>query len=239
MASQDVSSDEGEILEATPQPRSEQNGDVDRAGRNRGRFSRSPETESFSRRAGDGSYRPSQSPPRGQKRGRDDRDRREPRQFHVHYEDASRHDRDRDRDLDRPSSRHSNGPDHPQFARSGPRYGNRDALPSRPGAPPRHRDFDHSRDGYPDKRHRSHRSRSPPSHRDRGRRDRGRPGRDSQDYERYKYSAQNERDAHGSSVSKRADPAEALGNRRQDAKRDQGVTDNRGTDKAKDARFTA
>ncbi|KAH8882603.1 kinase-like protein [Thozetella sp. PMI_491] len=230
MASHDVSSDEGEIVEATPLPRSEQNGDVDRTGRTRGRYSRTPDSDSFPRQSGDGYRRRSRSPPRGQKRPRDDRDRRDrerdrdPRQFRVHYEDSPRRDRsrdrDRDRDLDRPPSLQSNGPE-PLSSRSAHRPGNRDNLPSRPGGY-RQRDYERDPDGYPDKRPRGNRSRSrSPRRRDNGRRDRGRREKE----ERSKYSAQDERYPRNGALSRQANLLEAPDTLKQDAKRDQGVTD--------------
>lgn len=217
MASPALSSDEGEIVEATPLPRSEQNGDVDRPGRHRGRFpSRTPEDDLVSRGAADGARRRSRSP-RGWKRHRDDhRDRRDPRDtrhFRIHYEDGPRDDRRHGRDLDRPSSRGSDRYDERQsYARADGR--------SRGGYD---RGYDRGRrhNGYPDKRPRT-RSRSPPGRPDRARRDRGRiPDED-------KYSAQAERRSREGSISKRATPVEAPGPAKQNAKSDQGATVERG-----------
>ncbi|KAL2159456.1 hypothetical protein VTH06DRAFT_2461 [Thermothelomyces fergusii] len=178
MASSTFSSDEGEIVEATPLPRSGQNGDVDRTGRHRGRHpSRTPERDLATREPADGPRR-SRSP-RGWKRSREDhRDRRDGRQFRVHYEGSSRdHHRRPYRDLDRPPSR---GADRYDERPSYPRYGSREPAPPRPrghradgGAYDRSYDRDRRDDGYPDKRART-RSRSP-----RGRGDRtDRVGRD-------------------------------------------------------------
>ncbi|GAB1318712.1 U4/U6 small nuclear ribonucleoprotein prp4 [Madurella fahalii] len=214
MASPALSSDEGEIVEATPLPRSEQNGDVDRTGRHRGRFpSRTPEDDLASRGLADGPRRRSRSP-RGWKRPRDDhRDRRDARQFRVHYEPGSRDDRRHGRDLDRPSSRGSDRyDDRPNYTRADDR--NR-------GGYDRGYDRDRRYNGYPDKRPRT-RSRSPRGRSGRGRRDRGRiPDED-------KYSAQAERRSREGSISKRATPVEAPSTSKQDAKSDQGVTVERG-----------
>ncbi|KAK3352803.1 kinase-like domain-containing protein [Lasiosphaeria hispida] len=244
MATPTVSSDEGEIVEASSLPRSEQNGDVDRVGRHRGRFSRTPEDDMPSRHSADGSSRRSRSP-RGWKRPRDNRDQRDsrdsrrdrdPRQFRVHYEQSPRDDRRSGRDLDRPASRgsyHSNTDDRPSSY-----FGGRDPPPSRSsGLRPdsgrnRSRDHDHNNDrghnGHPDKRPRF-RSRSPRSRRDRGGRDRGggRFGADVSPGEN-KYSAQVERRSQDDSMSKRAAPVEASNSSKHDAKHNQGVTVERG-----------
>lgn len=224
MASPALSSDEGEIVEATPLPRSEQNGDVDRTGRHRASFpSRTPEGDLTSRALPDGPRRRSRSP-RGWKRPLEDhRDRRDTRQFRVHYEGNSRDDRRPYRDADRPSSRGSDRYDD----RSDNQYG------SRGSAPPRARGnradgpgYDRRNDGYPDKRPRT-RSRSPRGRADRGRRDGGRykadlrPGED-------KYSAQAERRPQDGSMSKRATPVDTRDVSRQNAKSDQGATVERG-----------
>ncbi|KAL1837695.1 hypothetical protein VTJ49DRAFT_3507 [Mycothermus thermophilus] len=88
--------------------------------------------------------------PRGFKRARDDnRERRDPRQFRVRYEDAPR--RRPYRDLDRPPSRGSDRYDDRPYGR----YGSRE-----PASPRHQRDRDRRDDGYPYKRHRT-RSRSP------------------------------------------------------------------------------
>ncbi|KAK5652085.1 hypothetical protein OQA88_10861 [Cercophora sp. LCS_1] len=218
------SADEGEIVEASPLPRSEQNGDVDRAGRNRGRVSPTPEDEGSSRYSREGSSRRSRSPrsPRGWKRPRDDRDsRRDPRHFRIHYEHNSRDDRRQGyRDLDRPVSRGSHHGDD----RS--RYGGRDYRPSTNRSDYRGREHDDRHDDYPDKRAR-HRSRSPQDRGNRERRDRGRHG-PHLSKEENKYSAQVERRSQEGSMSKRAAPVEARGVGKQDAKTDQGVTVERG-----------
>ncbi|KAK3943280.1 kinase-like domain-containing protein [Diplogelasinospora grovesii] len=255
-----VSSDEGEIVEAPPLPRLEQNGDVDRSDRHRGtRFSRTPEHDLASSRnnsgsggGGDGSRRRSGSPrglkrSRGDRDGRDnrdrdrDRDRRDTRHFRVHYEDSPRDDPSRyssggrDRDLDRPSSR---GSYHDE--RSNHRFGSgRDALPSRssghnPNSRQRggnsSRDLDRSHEGYPDKRPRK-RSLSP-----RGRRDRERRGdrvhfRPEMYGEESKYSAQDERRSQDDARSKRTPNGRASGRAKRDAKTDQGVPDERGIER--------
>lgn len=222
------SADEGEIVEASPLPRSEQNGDVDRAGRNRGRVSATPEDEGSSRYSREGSMRRSRSPrsPRGWKRSRDDRDsRRDPRHFRVHYEHGSRDDRRRGyNDRDRPVSRGS----HQDDDRS--RYSSRDYRSSTHRSDYRGRDYDDRYDrydDYPDKRAR-HRSRS----RSRGRGDSDRRDRGRHDAylprEDHKYSAQVERRSQDGSNSKRAGPVEASDFAKQDAKTHQGVTVERG-----------
>lgn len=220
MASPAPSSDEGEIVEATPLPRSEQNGDVDRTGRHRGRFpSRTPDD--------DGPRRRSRSP-RGWKRPREDhqRDRRDTRQFRVHYESGPREDRRPYRDLDRPvsrgSDRYDDRPTHHHHA-------SRDPPPSRPRghrAEDRYYDRERGRDGYPDKRART-RSRSPRGRFDKGRRDRGRYGAELRPDEN-KYSAQVERRSQDGSISKGPTPVEAADSSKQDAKTDQGATVERG-----------
>ncbi|KAK0620956.1 kinase-like domain-containing protein [Immersiella caudata] len=229
MASPVDSADEGEIVEAPPQPRSEQGGDVDRSGRHRGRFSQTPEDDARSRHSGDGYTRRSRSP-RGWKRSRDDRDRdreprdshdrRDPRHFRVHYEQSPRDDRRHYRDLDRPVSRgsHRAGDD-----RSHSYSGRRDDRPSASHrSETRNRDdYDRGANGYPDKRPR-HRSRSPRDRHDRGNRDRGRYGSEN------KYSAHAESHPREDPVSKRAAPADAPNSRKQEAKRDQGATVERG-----------
>jgi serine/threonine-protein kinase PRP4 len=224
MASSAFSSDEGEIVEATPLPHSEQNGDVDRPGRHRGRYpSREPEGSLPSRDPNAGPRR-SRSP-RGWNRPREDRrDRRDTRQFRVHYEGGgARDDRRQYRDPDRPSSRGSDRHDE--------RSSNR--LGSRPPAPPRPRgyrengsgyDRDRRNDGYPDKRTRS---RSPRGRGDKGGRDGGRYGADLRSGED-KYSAPAERRPQDGSMSKRATPVEARDGPRQHAKTDKGATVERG-----------
>jgi serine/threonine-protein kinase PRP4 len=227
MTSSAFSSDEGEIVEATPLPRSEQNGDVDRNGRHRGRFpSRTPEGDLPSRDSADGSRR-SRSP-RGWKRPREDRrDRRDTRQFHVHYEGGSRDDRRQYRDLDRPSSRGSDRYDD----RSNARHGSREPI-SRPGGHrmngsgyDRNYERDRRNDGYPDKRPRT-RSRSPRGGDARGKRGGGRYGADLRSGED-KYSAPTERRPRDGSLSKRVTPVEAPDSR-QNAKSDKGATVERG-----------
>ncbi|KAK0621742.1 hypothetical protein B0T17DRAFT_494869 [Bombardia bombarda] len=234
MGSTADSSDEGEIVEASPLPRSVQDGGVDRTGRNRPRFSRSrsrsPEDDLRSRHSGDAS-RPRSRSPRGFKRPRgDDRDRRDPRNFRVHYEQNARDDR-RHHDLDRPVSRgsHRNSDDWPSHRTAAAAA---DAPPARPYSQrpdDRSRDYDadRSHDGYSAKRPRN-RSQSPRGGRhDRGRRDRGRYGPDFYQEEN-KYSAQVERRSQDGSMSKRATPVEASDNSRHDAKYDQGVPVERG-----------
>ncbi|KAL2021306.1 hypothetical protein VTK56DRAFT_7277 [Thermocarpiscus australiensis] len=229
-----VSSDEGEIVEATPLPRSEQNGDVDRNGRHRGRFpSRTPEDDLASRGSVDGARRRSRSP-RGWKRPRDDRgDRRDPRQFRVHYENSYRDDRRHGRHFDRPSSRGSDRyDDRPSY-----RHGSREPVSPRASghrADDRKRSgYDRSYDrdrgghnGYPDKRPRV-RSRSPRGRLDKGRRDRGPSGPDLTPDED-KYSAQTERRSQDGSSFKQATPVEAPNDSKQEAKSDQGATVERG-----------
>lgn len=215
MASPALSSDEGEIIEATTLPRSEQNGVVDRAGRNRGRFSRSPERDSPSvhNHGRDGPSRRSRSP-RVLKRARDDREtRRDSRQFRVHYEDSPREESRRARNLDdRPSPRGSHVEDYSR---------------------PRLRGYD----DYSDKRAR-HRSRSPRDRRDEGRgRNSDRFGRVS-NAEQNKYSAQNERPSQRDSMSKRATLQEPSDTAKKVAKSNRGVAFADGTkpESALDAR---
>lgn len=228
MTSSAFSSDEGEIVEATPLPRSEQNGDVDRNGRHRGRFpSRTPEGDLPSRDSADGARR-SRSP-RGWKRPREDRrDRRDTRQFRVHYEGGPRDGRRPYRDLDRPSSRGSDRYDE----HSNVHYGSREPPVPRPGGPrpggggyDRNHDRDHKNDGYPDKRPRT-RSRSPRGGDGRGKRGGGRYGADVRSGED-KYSAPTERRPQDGSLSKRATPVEAPDSRK-NAKSDKGATVERG-----------
>lgn len=202
MAFPDVSSDEGEIAEATPLPHSKLNGDIDRTGRPRARLERTPEpaklplpdrrqsprvgharTGSFSRHS-----RSPRSPPRsprGFKRPRDDdrhdrdrdRDRRDPRHFRVHYD----HDRgsNRYRDLDRPPSRGTINYDDDRSSSARNRYGSaRDAAPPTRPAADRIDDRGRNRepldyDSYSSKRPRNDRSRSPRG----GRRDNNNRGR--------------------------------------------------------------
>lgn len=218
------SADEGEIVEAPLLPRSEKDGDVDRAGRHRARASQTPEL--------DASYGRRSKSPRGSKRPRDERDsRRDPRQFRVHYEQNG-HDRDdrrHGRDLDRPVSRESytngdgrhrpqlNGREAPPTRQSGPRSDNRNG---------RDRDYDRGLNGHPDKRTRF-RSPSPRDRHGRGRRDRDRFGREMSPDEN-KYSAQAERHSQEGSMSKRAAPVEASTVSRHDAKTAQGVSVERG-----------
>jgi serine/threonine-protein kinase PRP4 len=233
MASPALSSDEGEIVEATPLPRSEQNGDVDRTARHRARLpSRTPDDDLPSRGPADGPRRRSRSP-RGWKRPRDDhRDRRDTRQFRVHYEGGgAREDRRQYRDLDRPVSRGSDRYDdrpnphnasHDQPPRAG---GHRGDARNGIGYD---RSFDRERgqDGYPDKRART-RSRSPRGRFDKGRRDRGRNGAGLVPNED-KYSAQAERRSQDGSFSRRATPVGAPDSFRRDAKTDKGATVERG-----------
>lgn len=245
MASPDMSSDEGEIIEATPLPRSDENGDVDRPGRNPGRFAKTPDYDDSLRRSGDGQHRRNASP-RGYKRSHDDRDfqapnpGRDPRRFRVHYEGDHRDDTRRGRhfyddpDLLPPrSSYHNEETERPVSRSSNHRFSGRDAFPTRPSIyrqddRNRKRDFDRGNETYTNKRTKN-RSRSPRGHRDRGRRDHGRFGREQNldQRESMKYSAQTERQSQGNSVSKRATPGEASDTSRNDAKSDQGATGNR------------
>jgi len=239
MASPALSSDEGEIVEATPLPRSEQNGDVDRTGRHRRRFpSRSPDRDrdrdgpsSSSKGPVDAPRRRSRSrsPPRAWKRPREDhrdrrdaRDSRDSRHFRVHYEDSPRDDRRSYRDLDRPSSATP--------ARYDGHYDDRDSGPPRPKGGARYPDgpgngHDRRNDGYPYKRPRT-RSRSPRS--DRGRRDGGRYGASALRPGEDKYSAHAERRPQDGSMSKRATPGEARDVSRLHAKTDKGATVEKG-----------
>lgn len=157
MAFPDVSSDGGEIAEATPLPHSKLNGDIDRTGRPRARLERTPEPSKLPDhrqppRVGhvrQGSFsRHSRSPrspprsPRGFKRPRDDdrhdrdrdRDRHDPRHFRVHYDDDRGS--NRYRDLDRPPSRGTINYDDERSSSTRNRYGSaRDvAPPTRPAA---------------------------------------------------------------------------------------------------------
>ncbi|SPQ23822.1 c966836d-6d64-4a29-b56e-9d332b6b971a [Thermothielavioides terrestris] len=197
-----------------------------------GRYpSRTPEADLPSRDPVGGPRRRSRSP-RGWKRPRDDRrDRRDPRQFRVHYEDGSRDGRRHYRDLDRPPSRGSDR----YYDHANGHYGSREPPPHRarphppdgPGYDRRGYERDRRDDGHADKRPRN-RSRSPPSRPDRGRRDRGRDGADLRPGED-KYSAQAERRSQDGSTSKRATPVEAPGaSTQQDAKNEQGATVERG-----------
>ncbi len=161
-------------------------------------------------------------PPRGQKRARDDRDRREPRQFRVHYEDEPRH--DRDRDLDRPLHATATTPTASFIAQA---------------------TVTAAATGYP--RARAAIGTATLTGITTGIRTSaiaataaalrlviatGAGGIEAEMAETYgtrdKYSAHSERDAHGGSMSKRADPVEAFGTREHDAKRDQGVTAKQG-----------
>ncbi|KAK4188435.1 putative Serine/threonine-protein kinase prp4 [Podospora australis] len=245
MASPALSSDEGEIVEATSLPRSEKNGDVDRSGRPQGRYtSRESEHDLASRSSAEGHRRRSQSP-RGWKRPRDDRDsnhhhnrdRRDPRHFRVHYEDTPRDDRRHARDLDRPVSRgediyYDEQPNHHHqssgsrdYRGSGHRHGD-DRASDR--SHDRDRERDHGHDGYPDKRPRN-RSRSPRGgRRDRGRRDRGHYGLDRHAPQEHKYSAHVERSLQNGSTSKQATPVKDPGSSKRDAKTNQGATVERG-----------
>lgn len=238
MASPAFSSDEGEIVEATPLPRAERNGDVDRTARHRARLpSRTPDDDLPSRAPVDGVRRRSRSP-RGWKRPRDDprdhRDRRDTRQFHVHYEGNPREDRRQYRDLDRPVSRGSDRYDgrpntdhasHEPPSRAAPAHrGN-----ARNGIGyDRSHDRDRGQDGYPDKRART-RSRSPRGRFDKGRRDRGRNGAGLVPNED-KYSAQAERRSQDGSFSRRDPPGGAPYSSKRDAKTDKGATVERGID---------
>ncbi|KAH6635620.1 kinase-like domain-containing protein [Chaetomium sp. MPI-SDFR-AT-0129] len=237
MASSAFSSDEGEIVEATPQPRSEQNGDVDRTGRHRGRFpSRTPEGDEAPSRDSNGGPRRSRSP-RGWKRSRDDhrdhRDRRDVRQFRAHLEGGPRDDRRPYRDLDRPVSRGSDQHYNNNNNNSNNRYGGRESGNIRPKGRDgyeRSYDRDHRNDGYPDKRPRT-RSRSPRGRDDRGggvgRRDGARRGdlRPGQD----KYSASGERRPQDGSTSRQDHPGGPFGgSSSQNAKSDRGATVERG-----------
>ncbi|KAK4100917.1 kinase-like protein [Parathielavia hyrcaniae] len=223
MVSPALSSDEGEIVEATPLPRSEENGDVDRTGRHRGRFpSRTPDTDLPSRDSADAPRQRSCSP-RAWKRPRDDHcDRRDTRQFRVHYETNPREERRHYRDLDRPTSRGSDRYDD----RSNGQYISRDPAPARARGHRADVGSDRRNDGYPDKRAWT-RSRSPRGRGDRGRRDGGhhradlRPGEDM-------YSAQAERRPQDGFMSKRATPKDSRGTWERDAKTDKGATVERG-----------
>ncbi|KAK4227451.1 putative Serine/threonine-protein kinase prp4 [Podospora fimiseda] len=218
-----LSSDEGEIVEATSLPRSKQNIDVDRTGRPNGRLSsREPDHDLAL-----GNRRRSQSP-RGWKRPRDDRDareRRDPRQFRIHYEDNPQDDHRRHgRDLDRPSSRGSDFyDDRPNYS-SGKRD-NRGAGHRRGDDHYNRGGYDRDRSDYPENKRPRHRSRSPRGRNDRGRRDRGRYGSDSHEPDEHKYSAHVERHSQDGSTYKRTDPVKASSDAsKQDAKTRQGVT---------------
>ncbi len=228
MASSALSSDEGEIVEATPLPRSEQNGDVDRPGRHRRRYpSRSPDRDRdgpSSRDAVDAPRRRSRSPPRAWKRQREDhrdrRDNRDARHFRVHYEDSSRDDRRSYRDLDRPSSATPGRYDGQYDDQGPPRPRGGAYRPDGPG-----NGYDRRNDDYPHKRPRT-RSRSPRS--DRGRRDGGRYGAGGLRPGEDKYSAHAERRPQDGSMSKRATPGEARDVSRLHAKTDKGATVEKG-----------
>ncbi|KAK4655344.1 U4/U6 small nuclear ribonucleoprotein prp4 [Podospora pseudocomata] len=224
MASPVPSSDEGEIVEATSLPRAERNIDVDRRGRHhQGRqASREPEYDTAARRS---------HSPRGWKRPSDDRDdhhtrdRREPRQFRVRYEDNYRDDRRHGRDLDRPPSRGSELLYDERPTHSGHRDYRGGSDRNRGSDRGYGRDRDH--DDYPDKRPRNH-SRSPRDRRDRGRRDRGRYGSDRHAADEHKYSAHVDRQSQNGSLSKKASSVEASGVSKNHAKIDQGATAERG-----------
>ena len=171
MAFPDVSSDEGEIAEATPLPHSKLNGDIDRTGRPRARLERTPEPSKLPDRrqsprvghARQGSFsRYSRSPrspppprsPRGFKRPRDDdrndrdrdRDRGDPRHFRVHYDDDRGSNRYRDQD--RPPSRGTINYDDDWSSSARGRHGSaRDAVP--PTRPAADRVDDRGRDREP------------------------------------------------------------------------------------------
>jgi len=243
MASSNMSSDEGEISEATSLPQPQEGGDVDRTTRNPGRSSQTPEYTGPSRHSGDGN-RQSNVSPRGHKRPRDDRDSynngrgRDPRRFKVHYEgdgrNAARGGRHSYEDYDRPSSHASyEDGERPHSRSSNTRFSGRAAVPSRPsGYKQDDRDgrtgLDYDRDGYQDKRARN-RSRSPRNRQERGNRERGRFGRDHNinQAESIKYSAHTERQLSDKSAPKRATPAEASDRQRHDAKYDQGASGDR------------
>lgn len=219
------SSDEGEIVEATSLPRSKKNGDVDRNGRPKGRYtSREPEHDLASRSSAEGNRRRSQLP-RGWKRSRDDRD---PRQFRIHYEDAPRNDRRDGRDLDHPSSRGSDfygdRPSHKSGGRDHRAGGIRRGDDYKRG---NHDRRDHDRSDYPDKRPRHH-SRSPHGPNDKGRRDRARYGSEPRDVDEHKYSAHVERRSQDGPTSKRTDPVKPYDGSKRDAKTDQSATVERG-----------
>lgn len=248
MTSPNISSDEGEIIEATSPPRPKEGGHVDRTTRNPGRHSRTPDYDGPARHAGDGKAR-NDDPPRGHKRPRDDRDSngggrgRDPRRFKVHYEKEPRNETRRGRhaydDYDRPPSRGSyrhEDSDRPVSRSSNQRFGGRDTLPSRPSGyrqddRKRRNELDYDNDGHPDKRERN-RSRSPRGRYDRGRRDRGGLGLDQRpdQAESIKYSAHVERQLPGNSAYRRDNPAEASDAQRQDAKNDQGASGDRAGD---------
>ena len=244
-----MSSDEGEIVEATPQPRFNGNGNVDRTGRNQGGFSRTPEPDNWSRNSADVSNRRSRSP-RGLKRPRDDREHaaatrpdqggRDPRRFRVRYEtDGSRDDTRRERrryeDLDRPPSRGSQRDDDGDYRHPPSRFANRDSAPGRSSdfrrnGRDRSRDFDRSYDGHLDKKWPRNRSRSPKGRRDRGRRERGRFQRSQNiDHaESIKYSAQNDKRSRGSPGPRRGTALEeAPDTSRHHAKYHQGASGER------------
>ncbi|CAP61201.1 uncharacterized protein PODANS_3_1560 [Podospora anserina S mat+] len=224
MASPVPSSDEGEIVEATSLPRAERNIDVDRRGRHhQGRqASREPEYDTAAQRS---------HSPRGWKRPSDDRDdrhtrdRREPRQFRVRYEDNYRDDRRHGRDLDRPPSRGSELLYDERPTHSGHRDYRGGSDRNRGSDRGYGRDRGH--DDYPDKRPRNH-SRSPRDRRDRGRRDRGRYGSDRHAADEHKYSAHVDRQSQNGSLSKKASSVEASGVSKNHAKIDQGATVERG-----------
>ncbi|KAK4459024.1 kinase-like domain-containing protein [Cladorrhinum samala] len=227
-----LSSDEGEIVEATSLPRSKKNGDVDRNGRPKGRYaSREPDHDLASRSSAEGHHRRRSQSPRGWKRPRDDRDardRRDPRQFRIHYEDAPRDERRHGRDLDHPSSRGSDfyddRPSHKSGGRDHRGGGIRRGDDHNRGSRGR-RDYDRS--DYPDKRPRHH-SRSPRGRNDKGRRDGGRYGSESRDADEHKYSAHVERRSQDEPTSKRTDPVKPYDGSKRDAKTDQGATVERG-----------
>ncbi|KAK3896985.1 kinase-like domain-containing protein [Staphylotrichum tortipilum] len=225
MASPALSSDEGEIVEATPLPRSEQSRDVDRTGRHRRRFP-SPDRDRdgpSSRGPVNAPRRRSRSPPHAWKRQREDhRDRRDARQFRVHYEDNPHDDRRSYRDLDRPAS--------VTPGRYDGHHDDRNPGPPRPKGGAHRPDgpsngYDRRNDGYPHKRPRT-RSRSPRA--DGGRRDGGRYGAGGLRPGEDKYSAHAERRPQDGSMSKRATPGEARDVSRLHAKTDKGATVERG-----------
>ncbi|OIW28571.1 kinase-like protein [Coniochaeta ligniaria NRRL 30616] len=249
MTSPNMSSDEGEIIEATSLPQRKEGGDVDRSTRKPGRSSQTPEYTGPARHPGDGRPRNNDSP-RGHKRPRDDRDSysggrgRDPRRFKVHYEGDTRNDtrggrhsyEDHDFPPTRGSYQHEDS-DRPGSRSSNTRFGGRDALPSRPSGyrqdgRDQRSELDYDHDGYSDKRPRN-RSRSPRGRHERGKRDRGRFGRDQKldQAESIKYSAHAERQSPGNSASKRATPAKASDTQRHDAKYDQGASGDRAVDR--------
>ncbi|KAK3323892.1 kinase-like domain-containing protein [Cercophora scortea] len=227
-----VSSDEGEIVEASPLPRSAKDGDVDRNGRHRARLSPAPEHGLIPPPRPEA--RPSAptpaSPSRGFKRSRPDdrerdrrdpRDSRDPRQFRIHYEqvpprDDHRHTRDsrdrdfdRHRDLDRPTSRgsnhnsSSNNEDH----RSNHRFNAGDAAASSsaaalPSRPGMHHQPDERSRGYEPDRSYDGYANKRP--RNRSRSPRGRRDRGKRDRARYGLDSRPEENKYSAQAERRS-----------------------------------